>query len=97
MGREARRKCRPLRRCHEGLSSRNINASPDWGYEVAFPVRQSGNKVIICTDSSRYTGPNEVPKPEVLDGGRSRLTSKRRIKSTDGLDLGASISLYYRG
>lgn len=75
----------------------SINASPEWGYDVVFPVRRSGNKVIVCTDSTRYTGPNEVPKREVLDGWRDRLTSSRRIKSTDGLDLGASISFYYRG
>ena len=44
-----------------------------------------------------YTGVNEVPKAEVLAGWRSKLISSRRIRSTDGLDLGASTSFYYRG
>ena len=74
----------------------SINASPEWGYEVVFPARRSTNKVIICTDPTRYTGPNEVPKAEVLDGWRNRVSSSRRMKSTDGLKLGASISFYYR-
>ena len=82
-----------LKVAHHG----SINASPEWGYEVVFPARRSGNKVIICTDSTRYTGPNEVPKAEVLEGWRSRVRSKTRMKSTDGIPLGASLSFYYRG
>lgn len=75
----------------------SINASPEWGYQMVFPARRSSNKVIISTDSTRYTGPNEVPKAEVLGGWRDRLMSAGRYRTTDGLDLGASISFYYRG
>jgi hypothetical protein len=74
----------------------SINASPTWGFEVVFPARRPGNKVIVSTDSTRYTGPFEVPKKQVLDGWRKRVTSKSRMKSTDGLPLGASIAFYYR-
>lgn len=74
----------------------SINASPEWGYDVVFPDRGSGNKVVICTDSTRFTGPNEVPKEEVLTGWRGRITSSRRLRRTDDLDLGASFSFYYR-
>ena len=80
-----------LKVAHHG----SINASPEWGYEVVFPARTSANKVIICTDSTRFTGPNEVPKAEVLDGWRERVTSESRLRSTDGLELGASMSFFY--
>jgi hypothetical protein len=62
-----------------------------YSWHAARPI-----KVIISTDPSRCTGPNEVPKTELPDGWRIGVMSSRRMKSTDGLEFGASISFYYR-
>jgi hypothetical protein len=73
----------------------SINASPSWSYEIVLPARLAANAAVVSTDPSRFTGENEVPKHEVLEGWRKRLASGSRLLSTDGVALGTSVSVKY--
>jgi hypothetical protein len=67
----------------------SINASPCWSYRAVLTRRRKSNAVIVSTEPTRYTGKNEVPKEEVLDGWRDRLSVQERLKTTDGVLLGS--------
>lgn len=61
----------------------SINASPDWSFKKVLTRRRKSNAAIISTDSSRYTGENEVPKEEVVDGWQDMLSVPARLMRTD--------------
>lgn len=69
----------------------SINASPDWSYKKVFPRKISGNAVLMSTDPTRFTGKNEVPKEEVVDGWRARVKTSSRMKRTDQVPLGGFV------
>jgi hypothetical protein len=69
----------------------SINASPDWSYKEVFPKKISGNAVLLSTDPTRFTGKNEVPKDEVVDGWRGRVKTSSRMKRTDKVPLGGFV------
>jgi beta-lactamase superfamily II metal-dependent hydrolase len=71
----------------------SINASPSWSFEKVMVSRKEANAVILSTDPSRFTGENEVPKREVLEGWQARLTSTKRFLRTDKVRRGKSVSL----
>jgi beta-lactamase superfamily II metal-dependent hydrolase len=86
--------CRLVKVGHHG----SINASPDWSYAEVLPKRLDQNAVIISTDETRFTGENEVPKAEVLDGWKSRLTKPKRMLRTDAASVqpGQSVAVTFQ-
>lgn len=73
----------------------SINASPSWSYETVLTRRRRSNAVIVSTESTRYTGENEVPKAEVLDGWGDRLSIPEKLKRTDRVQLGGFQEITY--
>jgi hypothetical protein len=75
----------------------SINASPPWAFTAVLPRRRAGNAAIISTEPSRFTGENEVPKGEVVEGWRRRLTSGSRLLRTDRKPLGKPVIIQFPG
>jgi len=73
----------------------SINASPDWSYSKVFPRKLKDNAVLISTDPTRFTGTNEVPKEEVVDGWRARVKTSARLKRTDKIPLGSYVEFEF--
>lgn len=73
----------------------SINASPDWSYSKVFPRKLKGNAVLISTDPTRFTGTNEVPKEEVVDGWRARVKTSARLKRTDKIPMGSYVEFEF--
>jgi hypothetical protein len=73
----------------------SINASPSGCFEAVLPGRLRRNAAVLSTDPSRFTGTNEVPKGSVLTGWRGRLTSASRLKRTDRVALGKSVTFLF--
>ena len=69
----------------------SINASPPWSFTEVLPTKASTNAAIVSTEPSRFTGENEVPKREVLDGWKKRLTKASRLLRTDKRRLGKPV------
>jgi len=73
----------------------SINASPSWSYREVITRRRQSNAALVSTDRTRYTGTNEVPKEEVVDGWRDRLSNPARLLRTDSVALGESVAITY--
>jgi hypothetical protein len=71
----------------------SINASPDWSFKEVLTRRRQSNAAIVSTESTRYTGVNEVPKAEVIGGWQDRLSIADRLRRTDQVPLGSSVEL----
>jgi beta-lactamase superfamily II metal-dependent hydrolase len=69
----------------------SINASPPWSFTEVLPTKAATNAAIVSTEPSRFTGENEVPKREVLDGWKKRLTKASRLLRTDTRPLGKPV------
>jgi hypothetical protein len=69
----------------------SINASPPWSFTEVFPAKTAANAAIVSTEPSRFTGENEVPKQEVLDGWKKRLAKTSRLLRTDKRPLGKPV------
>ncbi len=73
----------------------SINATPAWSYRGIMTRRRKSNSAIVSTDDTRFTGENEVPKAEVLDGWTERLSEPRRLLRTDRVAEGESVVIKY--
>jgi hypothetical protein len=73
----------------------SINASPKWSFKTAITRRRKSNAVIVSTDPTRYTGENEVPKAEVVEGWKDRLSVAGHFKRTDSVPLGEYVEIEY--
>lgn len=73
----------------------SINASPDWSYRQVLTRKRRSNAVLVSTEPTRYTGENEVPKEEVIEGWKNRLSVPNRLKRTDGVSLGDYVEISF--
>jgi hypothetical protein len=73
----------------------SINASPAWSFNKVLSRKKDSNAVIVSTDPSRFDDVNKVPHEDVLAGWRSRITSTRRLLSTDKVDPGESVAVTF--
>jgi len=73
----------------------SINASPGWSFAQVFPSRRSSNAVILSTEPTRFTGENEVPKVEVVDGWTRRVRWPSRFRRTDAVDPGSAVEMMF--
>jgi hypothetical protein len=73
----------------------SINASPGWSFSQVFPSRQSSNAVLLSTEPTRFTGENEVPKLEVVDGWTARVRFPSRFRRTDSVPPGEAVEVVF--
>jgi hypothetical protein len=73
----------------------SINASPAWSFGQVFPSRRSSNAVLLSTEPTRFTGENEVPKSEVVDGWTKRLRFPTRFRRTDAVPPGSAVEIVF--
>jgi hypothetical protein len=59
--------------------------------------RRRSNAARVSTDATRHTGENEVPKAEVIDGWRDRLSVPEHLLRTDAVPLGGLVEIRYDG
>ena len=73
----------------------SINASPNWSFREVLTRRRASNAAIVSTESTRYTGTNEVPKEEVIEGWQDRLSVADRLRRTDQVALGSYVEIRF--